>query len=58
MHELTYLAGYPSQWTDQVKQLIDEQRLATVLLKKYPRAHGIKTDKALYEYTMDIKNRF
>jgi predicted metal-dependent hydrolase len=58
MQELTYLAGYPQQWTDQVKQLIAEQRLATVLLKKYPRAHDIKTDKALYEYTMNLKNQF
>lgn len=58
MQELTYLTGYPQQWTDQVKLLIAEQRLGTVLLKKYPDTHDIKTDKALYQYTMTIKNQF
>lgn len=58
LKELTYLTGYPPQWIDQVKQLIAEQRLATILLKKYPRPHDIKTDKALYDYTLAIKNQF
>jgi len=58
MQELTYLKGYPQPWTDQVQILIAQQRLGEVLLKKYPRVHDIKTDKALYEYTLSIKNQF
>lgn len=58
MQELNYLSGYPQQWTDHVKLLIAEQSLGPILLKKYPHTHDIKTDKALYEYTIAIKNRF
>jgi predicted metal-dependent hydrolase len=32
--------------------------LAQVLLKKYPTAHNIRTDKALYAYAVDMKNQF
>lgn len=58
MKPLTYLAGYPTSVTDQVHRLIDSGKLAEVLLKKYPLAHDIKTDKALYAYIMEMKNRF
>lgn len=58
MKPLTYLAGYPTSVTDQVHRLIDSGKLAEVLLKKYPQAHDIKTDKALYAYVMEMKNRF
>jgi predicted metal-dependent hydrolase len=58
MNELKYLAGYPATVTDQVHKLIDNDKLAELLLKKYPAAHHIKTDKALYAYTVDMKNQF
>ncbi len=58
MQELTYLTGYSEQLTGQVNQLIAEQRLGEVLLKRYPVAHEIKTDKALYDFTVELKNRF
>ncbi|MCD6527250.1 MAG: M48 family metallopeptidase [Desulfuromonas sp.] len=58
MQQLTYLSGYPEQLTDPVKQLIADQRLGKVLLKRYPLAHEIKTDKALYDYTVDLKHQF
>jgi predicted metal-dependent hydrolase len=29
-----------------------------MLLEKYPAAHDIRTDKALYDYVFDLKNRF
>ena len=56
MPELKYLLGYPEQVTDQVRLLIDEDKLGETLLKKYPLAHTIRTDKALYAYTVDLKN--
>jgi UTP pyrophosphatase len=58
MNKLKYLAGYSANVTDQVHQLIDKGKLAEVLLKKYPDAHNIKNDKALYAYTVDMKNQF
>ncbi len=58
MYDLNYLAGYPTQVTAQVRQLITEQRLGKLLLNRYPTAHKIKTDKALYDYTVELKNQF
>lgn len=58
MHALKYLAGYPEKVTSQVGQLISENRLGSVLLKKYPSAHDIRTDRALYDFAVEIKNGF
>src|SRR5574343_576025 len=51
-----YLAGYPHALVERVQQLIDQERLGPWLLKKYPFAHGVRTDKALYDYVAKIKN--
>ncbi|CAG35125.1 M48 metallopeptidase family protein [Desulfotalea psychrophila] len=56
MQELQYLQGYPDHITEQVQRLIAEQKLDKLLLKKYPKPHEIRTDKALYRYVMAIKN--
>lgn len=58
MLELRYLAGYSEQVTAQIEQVIRENRLGDLLLKRYPSAHEIKTDRALYDFTIEIKNRF
>lgn len=58
MHSLKYLAGYSAQLTGQVEQLLAENRLADFLLGKYPLTHEIKTDRALYAYTLALKNEF
>jgi UTP pyrophosphatase len=58
MHHLKYLAGYSQQITAQVAQLVAENRLGGVLVQKYPRLHDVRTDKALYDFTVDIKNEF
>ena len=58
MHELKYLASYPAQVTEQVERLIAEQRLGEILLKRYPVAHEIKTDRALYDFTQELKNQY
>lgn len=58
MQELKYLQGYSSDLTSQVQQLIDSQRLEALLLKKYPDNHNIKTEKALYDYVVEIKNQY
>jgi len=56
MHELKYLIGYSENVTNQVRLLISKDKLGETLLKKYPVTHTIRTDKALYAYTVDMKN--
>ena len=51
-----YLAGYPVALSEQVRQLIEQDRLADLLRKRYPLAHDVRTDKALYDYVLEIKN--
>lgn len=58
MFPLKYLAAYPAAVTEQVQQLIGQQKLGEFLLKKYPAIHDIKTDKTLYAYVMDLKNQY
>ena len=55
MHKLPYLSGYPDNLRSQVMQLVDAGRLGEVLLQRYPEAHGIRTDRALYDYVQDLK---
>lgn len=59
MSTLKYLAAYPASTLVQVQKLIADNRLAEVLLKKYPEnQHDIRTDKALYNYAMALKNQY
>jgi predicted metal-dependent hydrolase len=58
MHHLKYLAGYSPQITAQVAELVAENRLGSVIVKRYPKAHDVRTDKALYDFTVTIKNEF
>ena len=53
-----YLAGYPVALTDQVRQLIAQDKLADLLRKKYPLAHDVRTDKSLYDYAIVLKNEY
>jgi predicted metal-dependent hydrolase len=53
-----YLAGYPVSLVAKVRQLIEQERLDDVLRQKYPLAHQVRTDKALYDYVLEIKNEY
>lgn len=55
---LDYLAGYPVELSEQVRRLIEQGRLASVLRAKYPQAHDIRTDTALYGYVQELKTTF
>ncbi len=57
MSSLIYLQGYPESLLSQVRQLIDQQRLGEVIQKRYPLMHDITSDKALYDYALEIKNQ-
>lgn len=58
MTPLKYLAGYPPELISQVQALIAEGRLADSLAKRYGSTHEVRTDRALYDYTMALKSRF
>ena len=52
---LKYLQGYAADTLAQVAQLVADERLGTWLLQRYPAAHGVRTDKALYDYVQGLK---
>ena len=53
--QLTYLRGYPQEALDKVAQMLRDNRVGTWLTNRYPQAHGIRTDRALYEYVQALK---
>src|SRR5690606_25838268 len=57
--DLPYLRAYPEALQAQVHSLLQggPNGLAPLLLRKYPQAHSVRTDKALYQYTTELKNR-
>ncbi|MHB1199399.1 MAG: YgjP-like metallopeptidase domain-containing protein [Polaromonas sp.] len=55
---MKYLTGYPDPLKAQVRQLLAQGRLGQMLLAKYRQAHGVRTDRALYDYVMALKNDF
>ncbi|MCW7539267.1 M48 family metallopeptidase [Aquabacterium sp. A7-Y] len=55
---LKYLAGYPEPLQRQVRQLIDAGRLGEMLAHRYPLGHEVRTDRALYDYVLELKHRY
>jgi len=53
---LRYLQAYPQSLQDQVQALIDRGELGTLLQRRYPARHEVRTDKALFEYAVALKN--
>ena len=58
MQPLKYLAGYPEALQAQVRTLIEQDRLATILADRYGQAHAVRNDRQLYEYTVQMKERY
>lgn len=54
---LKYLQGYPEHLKTQAQQLLQQGRLGDLLAEKYPERHAIRTDKALYDYVLELKIR-
>ena len=55
---LRYIAGYPQAVQDEVRTLLAQDRLGSLLLKKYPASHGVRSDGALYDYVIALKGEF
>ena len=52
---LKYLQGYDPATVARVAQLLQEQRLGQWLQDKYAQGHGLRTDKALYDYVQLLR---
>ena len=55
---LKFLHGYPNETLAQVQQMLDGGRVGPWLLQKYPTAHGVRTDRALYDYVQALKAEY
>lgn len=58
MVPLKYLQAYPPTLQDKVRQLMAQGRLGEHLTRRYPQGHAVQSDKALYAYTMDLKQQY
>ncbi|MBM3115810.1 M48 family metallopeptidase [Jeongeupia naejangsanensis] len=56
--DFPYLAGYPAQLVDQVGALLDSGELGLKLERKYPQRNPVQTDRALYDYVTERKQRY
>ena len=53
-----YLTGYSEKITAHIQELMRQDKLGELLIKKYPVVHALRTDKALYGYTIGMKNEW
>lgn len=51
-----YLNGYPEHLQRQVLDLIEQDRFAPALLRRYPKSHAVRSDGALYDYVQALKS--
>ena len=55
---LKYIQGYPSSLIEQIQQLITQDKLIPWFEQRYPERHAIQSEKALFNYTLAIKNQY
>jgi UTP pyrophosphatase len=53
---MKYLQAYPQTLQNQVAELLHTGQLGARLQRRYRRAHEVRTDRALYDYVMALKN--
>ena len=58
LNPLKYLGGYAPELLEQVRGLIAAGRLGAMLATRYPEQHEVRSDKALFDYTQELKNRY
>lgn len=57
MQPLKYLVGYPEHVVSRVRDLIAAGRIESMLRDKYGEANTVRSDRQLYEYTVEMKQR-
>jgi hypothetical protein len=55
---LKYLQHYPVSLQDKIRQLQEKNLLGDYIQQRYPQPHNVQTDKALYEYSNEIKQAY
>lgn len=55
--DLPFLGGYPEHLLNEVRSAIADGRMADALARRYPEAHAVRNDGALYEHAMALKQR-
>jgi len=58
MQPLKYLTGYSESTLARVHELIAQDRLGTVLRERYGESHAVRSDKALFHYAIELKERY
>ncbi|WP_024300958.1 M48 family metallopeptidase [Pseudogulbenkiania sp. MAI-1] len=58
MSDLPYLAGYPPALLEHVRALVAGNRLGAWLTERYPGRHDVQTDRALYQYLAELRQRY
>jgi UTP pyrophosphatase len=56
MTPLKYLSGYSPELLGQVQRLVDDGRLHAHVAERYPDRHEVRSDRALYDYVVAMKN--
>ena len=55
--DLPYLRAYAPALQAQAHALLAQGQLGALLQRKYPEGHAVRSDKALYDYTQELKAR-
>ncbi|ENM6575422.1 M48 family metallopeptidase [Vibrio fluvialis] len=55
---LKYIQGYPAHILEPVQCMVESGKLVSWFEQRYPQRHDIQSEKALFNYTMDIKNQY
>ncbi|WP_332399675.1 M48 family metallopeptidase [Vibrio metschnikovii] len=55
---LKYIQGYSTSLIEQIQQLITQDKLIPWFEQRYPERHAIQSEKALFNYTIAIKNQY
>lgn len=55
---LKYLQHYPITLQNKIRELQTQNLLGDYIAQRYPKSHLIQNDKALYQYSNDIKQAF
>jgi predicted metal-dependent hydrolase len=55
---LPYLQGYPPETCEKVVDMLRDKRLGAWLTGKYPKAHGLRTDRALFDYVQALRQEY
>jgi UTP pyrophosphatase len=52
---LPYLRGYAPELLARAQQLVDDGQLLASVLRRYPQAHDVRSDRALFDYVAALK---